>query len=140
MDCTPILPVKVSAVVQLPITKTVTLMIQVSKALLYQIQGQGNAMGIGRTASTGGNFPMTTMQPTMSSSPFMGGSPSSKSQFVKQELRDSIVSRRMPQTSQSSNTVHPIPDQMIGFEAALKADDTSGDLPADLFDESKLPL
>ena len=89
-------------------------------------------MGLGRTASTGGNFPMT-----MSSSPFMGGSPTSKSQYVKQELRDSIVSRRMPQTSQSNNTVHPITDQMTGFEAAFKADETSSDLPADLFDESK---
>ena len=95
-------------------------------------------MGLNRASSTGGNFPMTSMQQTMSSSPFMGGSPTSKSQFVKQELRESIVSRRMPQTSQSSNTVHPVADQMAGFDA-FKTEDSSGDLPADLFDESKWP-
>ena len=94
------------------------------------MQGQGSALGIGRGGAAGSNLPMTSMPQGLNPPAYIGGSPSSKSQFVKQELRD-VVSRRMPQTSQAGGIAQQIVEQIpTNF-------DTDGELPIDIIESRK---
>ena len=93
-------------------------------------------MGRGGSAG-GGNFPMTSLPKTSMNPPaYMGGSPSTKSQFVKQELRD-VVSRRMPQQSaQQAGSGGGIVQTMTDQMGAPNFD--TDELPMDIIESSKI--